>query len=73
MKRPAAPCRDCKDRAPGCHGPDCPHGWLDYKKRLHAFTETVRRDRNYDEFTTAAGFVRLRKRVGDRARAYKHR
>lgn len=26
------PCKDCKDRKPGCHSELCPHGWSEWEK-----------------------------------------
>ena len=33
MKR-IAPCKDCKDRHPGCHNDSCPHGWAEFRKSI---------------------------------------
>lgn len=55
MKR-IAPCKDCKDRHPGCHNASCPHGWAEYA--LFVEEERLKRKTGKEADAYAAGRVK---------------
>jgi len=61
MKVPTAPCgKHCPDRAPGCHGESCPHGWVEYERARREYYKARKRGPRY-----TANAEKLMRKRGD--------
>lgn len=43
-----SPCRHCEDHRPGCHTPECPHGWQEWHDWQQKRAEEIRRQKWLD-------------------------
>lgn len=69
MSKPAAPCRDCRRRAPGCHDAAVCSAWGQYQRDLVAWHDMYRADTipqaemdNYDKQRRAVARNRSNRR-----------